>query len=460
MSLAVDYTMGDVAIRAKNHYINSAPVTTSSTASVDNDSLFSEKTDAIFGEVGSGNTCTDGKDDGKIGIFGVIGNVLQGAVRSIPNMIKGAFTGSDGKFSIIKTATTLATGALCIAFPAVGLAACAVGAATGVVKMGSNVVTALNADTDAEAKAAWEQVGSGAVTTGLSVAGAKASYGAMTKTSTAGALDGLSGEGFISKVKENGVIETAKALGKDAVSSTKNSASKLWSKVKQFDTNRKLKSEAREYNKNAEKIENLSNKEGELTEAEKTTLENLQKKQAETPENVVEKSTELKNDANARSDAATQNKNTRTEIKKGKEKLTELKESLSKAEEADKAAIEKQISDTQKYIDDLNKNTTFGKLTSSVKDKGGEYTQNTQSALKGISDSASGLTKFKAFRAKISPTNLPKIASALGKDGMAIAKALMNKSISEEALIGQFGYEKVGQVLEVLAAAENTDQNI
>ena len=50
-----------------------------------------------------GNTCTDGVDDGKIGVASALGNIVEGAGKSIINGIKGAFTDSEGNFSILKT---------------------------------------------------------------------------------------------------------------------------------------------------------------------------------------------------------------------------------------------------------------------------------------------------------------------------------------------------------------------
>ncbi len=236
MNLGVDYAAGDAMILGK--YSSGYRTSYGATNPVDkNDTglkLKEQQGDtfisSIVGDVGSGNTCTDGKDDGKIGIGGVVANVAQGAVRTIPNMIKGAIFDSEGKISPLKIAATAATVGVCIAFPAVGLVACGIGAATGAVKIGSNVAKAMTAETDAEAKTAWENVGNGAVTTGLSIAGAKASYGAME--TSAGNASILKDVNILEYAKENGIIQTAKALGHDAVASTTKNRANLTSAIK------------------------------------------------------------------------------------------------------------------------------------------------------------------------------------------------------------------------------------
>ena len=169
------------------------------------------------------NTCTDGVDDGKIGLLSVVGNIVEGAGKSVVNAVKGAFTDESGNFSITKTLTTVGVSALCIAVPAVGVALAGVGAVTGGTKFVSGVATALNAETDAEAKDAWEQVGEGGLTAGLSAVGVKASLGAVQSSSTAGALASFKQSSTLSQ----NPVGYAKALGQDMVSSTVNNFNKI-----------------------------------------------------------------------------------------------------------------------------------------------------------------------------------------------------------------------------------------
>ena len=91
-------------------------------AYVEDGSVFNGQTGAVSQE--TGNTCTDGKDDGKIGFFGAIGSAIKGIGKGIVNGVKGMFTGKDGKFSLGKTLLSIGTVALCVACPAVGAVAC------------------------------------------------------------------------------------------------------------------------------------------------------------------------------------------------------------------------------------------------------------------------------------------------------------------------------------------------
>ena len=170
-----------------------------------------------------GNTCTDGVDDGKIGVASALGNIVEGAGKSIINGIKGAFTDSEGNFSILKTLGTIGVGAACVAFPAVGLVLAGVGVVTGGAKLATGVANAMNAETDAEAKDAWEQVGEGGLTAGLSAVGVKASLGAVQSSSTAGALASFKQSSTLSQ----NPVGYAKALGQDMVSSTVNNFNKI-----------------------------------------------------------------------------------------------------------------------------------------------------------------------------------------------------------------------------------------
>ena len=167
-----------------------------------------------------GNTCTDGKDDGKIGFFSAVGNAIEGVGKTIVNGVKGMFTGKDGKFSLGKTLLSIGTAALCIAFPAVGVAACVVGGTMGAVQIGKGIYNAATATSDAEAKQAWEDIGGGAFTVGASVVGAKAGVKAVKTTagpnSALASLDDAATMG-----------QKAAALGKDMITSTKNQAGKI-----------------------------------------------------------------------------------------------------------------------------------------------------------------------------------------------------------------------------------------
>ncbi|GEM_PF-7090559 len=124
--------------------------------------------------------CTDGKDDGSIGFFSAVGHALKGGVK----FFTGMFTDEQGNFSLGQTLKTLAIGgaiaaATCIPVvgPLVLPALCTIGVVQGGTKVLSGISTAMNAKTDAEAKAAWEEIGNGATEGIVSYTGYKATGG-------------------------------------------------------------------------------------------------------------------------------------------------------------------------------------------------------------------------------------------------------------------------------------------
>ena len=180
-----------------------------------------------------GEKCTDGKDDGKIGFFSKLFHAAKGIVKTVVNGVKGMVTDKNGNFSLGKTLLSVATTALCIAVPAVGLAACAVGVVAGGIQVGKGIIRASQATTDAEAKEAWQNIGGGAFTVAMSVAGAKAGVKAVKATSTAkGGLASLS--------KDATLGQKAVALGKDMVSSTKNSCVNIGHSVGAYRTQNQI----------------------------------------------------------------------------------------------------------------------------------------------------------------------------------------------------------------------------
>ncbi len=243
--------------------------------------------------------CTDGADDGKIGLFSAVGNVAKGVGKTVVNTAKGALGfKSDGTWSPLKLAKTIAIGAVCAAFPAAALVACGVGAVAGGAQIIKGVGNAMSATTDAEAKSAWQNVGAGAFTTAASVAGAKASYkGVMngaSKTANGSSLQKLAGEdgstSLTSLIKEKGIAETAKALGEDMVSSTKYSGEKLFAAASERISSFRQKGETAKSDTLAEGAEGAPKAEGAKSETSKT--EGLKEG---TPKGETEKTGFLKN---------------------------------------------------------------------------------------------------------------------------------------------------------------------
>ena len=169
-------------------------------------------------------------NDGKISIFSKCRNMAKGIGKTVKNAVKGMFTDKNGKFSIAKTLLSLGTAAICVAFPAVGLVACGIGAIAGGSQIIKGAIAASKAKSDFAAEQAWQNIGSGAFTLGVSIMGAKASYGAVEATaakSTAGsAMQELAKNGSSS------ILDKGIALGKDMVSSTKYQAGEILGGVK------------------------------------------------------------------------------------------------------------------------------------------------------------------------------------------------------------------------------------
>ncbi|MGN1153562.1 MAG: hypothetical protein ACI4S3_06000, partial [Candidatus Gastranaerophilaceae bacterium] len=151
--------------------------------------------------------CTDGNDDGHIGFWNATGHALKGAGKFLAGLV-GFEWGADGKYkgwSGTKALKNIAIGAgiaaLCVltagtAVPAIIAGAGVTMAAGGV---GKSIYRAATAKTDAECKAAFNDLGSDGMALGLSLVGAKAS---MKQYATAKGLDAA---------KYDGVLGTARA---------------------------------------------------------------------------------------------------------------------------------------------------------------------------------------------------------------------------------------------------------
>jgi len=145
-----------------------------------------------------GHKCTDGKDDGKIGFWKATGHALKGAGKFLGGLL-GFEWNTDGSYkgwSLGKTVKNIAIGAgiaaVCVltagtAVPAIIAGAGVLAAAGGV---GTSVYRAATAKTDAECKAAFEDVGSNTLALTLSVTGAKASMKAYNPTGNYSGIKG------------------------------------------------------------------------------------------------------------------------------------------------------------------------------------------------------------------------------------------------------------------------------
>ena len=113
---------------------------------------------------------SDGKDDGKISFKEKMQNFGEGLVKPIKNIFA-----SPKNMAI--TAATIAGGTALIALTS-GAAApvmVAAGLIGGAVQIGKGIYKQVNAKTDNDARQAWQEMGTGTFTLGVSAAGAKSS---------------------------------------------------------------------------------------------------------------------------------------------------------------------------------------------------------------------------------------------------------------------------------------------
>ena len=509
----------DYMMRYQSRYSNpsySNYATRQATSSVQaNGQYASGIQDAGFGT----NTCTDGKDDGKIGLGSALLNAGEGILKGAWNGLTGLLGfGKDenGKttWNPFKLLGSVAVAAVCVAFPVAGMAACAIGAVAGGAQVIKGAVAASNATTDAEAKAAWENMGEGGATVVGCVLGAKASYGAMKGSSTAAVDDALktldNGDDVVKALKGvdkgniddvtaalnkagiknvddvNNVIgkfgadtsalgnlddslsgmekvtKTAKAFGKDALSSTKNNGNALLAKAKAgyeaIDEYTTKKTAAKKAQKDLASAEDAFKKGIDSPEDELEALKisrDLAQQDADAAQQALEKTKIGKFEQNrnagrakvdtAKTDLATAQQTYDDALKAAKKQTKGLKGEArtEKIAELTKTQQDALTAAQANYKKVKLENSTFGNLTSSTRKNSSTYqylTQNeTTSVIKNIKN--------------INPL---KVASNLGADGMKVYNFLKDGN-NLSAAIKEFGYTDSMQVVQTLYALGQMD---
>lgn len=434
------------------------------------------------------NTCTDGVDDGKIGIDGVLINLGEGILKGFADGITGMFTDSNGNFSLAKTLTTIAIGGLCVAFPAVGVAACAIGAVSGGTQLVKGAVAASKATTDAEAKAAWENIGAGGSTVVGCVLGAKASVGAMKGSSTAAIDDVLKNidnaddiAGALKNANINNADEIANALkgvdlnnaddvsqalskidtsalgqlkgqnlqgsknitqriaalGKDALSSTKNNGVKLANNVKNGlnslqSEKSKIQSEINSMKKALENVDD-ADEAAELSEAIKLKKQMLESADDSSPfsQAVKEKFDNYKQ--------------TKQDIKNAKTKISDLDK--TKITDLSKSEIDDLMRQRAQAVENLNtakSQTPFGQLTS----KSTTYSE------------FNNALKTGKISEIIKSANPKTVLANLKTDGVNIYNYLCNPNTSISQAVSIYGYDNTMEVLKVIYAINQTNSTV
>ena len=434
------------------------------------------------------NTCTDGVDDGKIGIDGVLINLGEGILKGFADGITGMFTDSNGNFSLAKTLTTVAIGGLCVAFPALGVAACAIGAVSGGAQICKGFAAMGDAKTDAEAKAIWENIGAGGSTVVGCVLGAKASVGAMKGSSTAAIDDVLKNidnaddiAGALKNANINNADEIANALkgvdlnnaddvsqalskidtsalgqlkgqnlqgsenitqriaalGKDALSSTKNNGVKLANNVKNGlsslqSEKSKIQSEINSMKKALENVDD-ADEAAELSEAIKLKKQMLESADDSSPfsQAVKEKFDSYKQ--------------TKQDIKNAKTKISDLDK--TKITDLSKSEIDDLMRQRAQAVENLNtakSQTPFGQLTS----KSTTYSE------------FNNALKTGKISEIIKSANPKTVLANLKTDGVNIYNYLCNPNTSVSQAVSIYGYDNTMEVLKVIYAINQTNSTV
>ncbi len=375
----IDYTQWAGTTNASSS--TSQTTNTSSSGSSDGGDILSLST----------NTgCTDGKDDGKIGFFSAIGNTIKGVAKTAVNAVKGCFTDSEGNFSLGKTLMSVATIAVCTAFPAVGLAACVVGGVMGAVQIGKGIYNAATAETDAEAKEAWQNIGGGALTVGVSAMGAKASYNAVEASAAAASETGATAMSSLSE--DASILQKASALGKDCVTSTKYNANQIATSAAETAEALKVKS----LQKKVSKIE------GATTDAEQSMINELNAREAFMTDSVKAKLNTIDSISESASNAAGTVKTAAANA---------AKHPLSTTKTAAKSA------------------------SSTIKSTGSSAISSIRSMIK---DGTLGST----------------IKNGLSSKEQTVLEAINNTDASYSQLVKQYGYESVAEVIQAAAGSK------
>ncbi len=123
--------------------------------------------------------CTDGKDDGKISFKEGAASFGKGLIGIVKSVIKHPI--ATGLTIAAGTALTVATGGAALPFLVAG------GVTLGAGQVGYGIYKASTADTDGEAKQAFENIGNGTFTIAASVFSSKAALKTASKAGVSGA---------------------------------------------------------------------------------------------------------------------------------------------------------------------------------------------------------------------------------------------------------------------------------
>ncbi len=147
---------------------------------------------SVFGYGYNQNT-----DDGKISFGEKVGSFFKGIGKSVVNGVKSLLTPKG----LLKTAAVVGACMIPGVGPLIGAGLAAFGVAKGASTVVKGAAQAANATTDAEAKAAWENIGGGAFTTAASAVGLKGAAKAIGNMNKAAGTASLKDMSVLDKAK-------------------------------------------------------------------------------------------------------------------------------------------------------------------------------------------------------------------------------------------------------------------
>ena len=238
--------------------------------------------------------CSDGKDDGKLSFKEAAGSFLRGCLNTLTNVVDSVVehpVATVLSVAVAAVGTMALTSAGIVSAPVIAIAGAAIGIGIGGVKIGKGIYNAAKADSDKDAKKAFENMGEGTSAIAISALSMKkgvsdlkemkqlaASAQDMAKTASHYADDAAE---TLSRAESS--FENAAQSAKK-ISSNSKEGSKTFSKTVELADeagSRKFNNEINKAKASAEKISQIDDfSQQTLTEA-KQSLESVKKSAAE-----------------------------------------------------------------------------------------------------------------------------------------------------------------------------------
>lgn len=303
------------------------------------------------------------KDDGNIGFFKALKNFGKGVAK----FFTGMFTDEKGNFSILQTLKTaaIAVGVGAVTVLTAGTAVPAMIAAAGIgisaIGMGKAAINIATAETDAEAEAAWQSLGSNTTAGALALAGAKA-VAKSAPGANAAEFEGVTGYFKAGKqvFKDSGkaVADSYKGV-KAAYSSAPKTVKGKWDAVKteaESQYNGMTETVKGNYNKTVYGTKGKVDNEAKAIDKEIKDVETKQSKISDKKSSEYTKLEAKKAELKAKQEAGKINQSNSWEdanktIEQHQSQLTAKRNELAKAKtDADKTRLQKEVNSLETQV--------------------------------------------------------------------------------------------------------------